>query len=200
MSQRKFLLLRRDHFELSRIEGASRSCNFTGKAPADCPAGAFSEEASRSCQSRWSPINGLPGGEHRIAHGVCPEFPVLLDLFRRLFHVPALLVACGCLYRSVLVPSSGKHMGSYHMPPCRNALIPFSILPAFFMSSPRPDTSCFFLPAAFRRVNGEAHRVGPVLLIGLHVPGFLFHGRVSFPKPHGLCSLSLSSIYSFFTF
>jgi hypothetical protein len=35
------------------------------------------------------------------------------------------------------------------------------------------------LPAALRRVNGKAHRVGPVLLVGLHILGFLFHGRIS---------------------
>ena len=40
--------------------------------------------------------------------------------------------------------------------------------------------SCVFsLPAALRRVNGEAHRVGPVLLVGLHVLGFLFHRHIS---------------------
>src|SRR5512134_1663983 len=70
-------------------------------------------------------------------------------------------------------------MGSYHMPPRRNALIPFSIL-SFFMSSPRLDISAVVsLPAALRGVDGEAHRVGPVLLVGLHVFGFLFHGPVS---------------------
>jgi hypothetical protein len=37
----------------------------------------------------------------------------------------------------------------------------------------------FFLPASLRCVNGEAHRVGPVLPVGLHVLGFLFHGRIS---------------------
>jgi hypothetical protein len=35
------------------------------------------------------------------------------------------------------------------------------------------------LPAALRGVHGEAHRVGPVLLVGLHVLGFLFHGHIS---------------------
>jgi len=70
-------------------------------------------------------------------------------------------------------------MGSYQMPPRLYALIPFSIL-SFFMSAPRLDISfCFSLPAALRGGNGEAHRVGPVLLVGLHVLGFLFHGPIS---------------------
>ena len=69
-------------------------------------------------------------------------------------------------------------MGSYQMPPRLSALIPFSIL-SFFMPAPRPDISCLLLPAVLRGVNGEAHRVGPVLLVGLHVLGFLFHGRIS---------------------
>ena len=48
------------------------------------------------------------------------------------------------------------------------------------MSAPRLDISfCFSLPAALRGGNGEAHRVGPVLLVGLHVLGFLFHRRIS---------------------
>ncbi len=37
----------------------------------------------------------------------------------------------------------------------------------------------FSLPAALRRVHGEAHRVGPVLLVGLRVLGFFFHRRIS---------------------
>jgi hypothetical protein len=55
------------------------------------------------------------------------------------------------LYRSVLIANSGKHMGSYQMPPRRNALIPFSILSVFFMSAPRLDISCY-LPTG--RVSG----------------------------------------------
>jgi hypothetical protein len=155
------------------------------------------------------------------------------------------LTARDVFYRSIFVSNSGKHMGSYQMPPRRNALIPFSIL-SFFMSAPRFNTRVFSLPAALRRVNGEAHRVGPVLPVGLHVSGFLFHRHISlsmfwtlgssvrlpgiqegvFPDPldsltqhvdpgvgvnpaafyslgldhHGLCSLSVTSIYTFFAF
>jgi hypothetical protein len=81
--------------------------------------------------------------EHGIAHGVRPVFLVLLDFFRRLFHVTASLIGCVSLYRSVLIPNSGKHMGSYQMPPRRNARIPFSVFSVFLMSAPRLDILCF---------------------------------------------------------
>ena len=51
----------------------------------------------------------------------------------------------------------------------------FSMISDFFASVPRFNTSYFSLPAAFRRGYGEAHRVGAVLLVGLHVPGFFLH-------------------------
>jgi hypothetical protein len=126
--------------------------------------------------------------KHRITHGVCPEFPVPFDFFRRLFHVTASLMAV-IVYRSVLFSNSGKHMGSYHMPPRLNALIPFSILSIFFIPAPRLDIRVISLPATLRRVNGEAHRVSPVLFVDLHVLGFLFHGHISL---HVLWSPGLS--------
>jgi len=106
-------------------------------------------------------------GEYWIAHGVRPELLVLLDLFQKIYVLLVLhlfchlvvvhdyllsqflaaglrcLDGCDCIDQSVFLPNSGKHMGSYQMPPRRKALIPFSILSVFFMSAPRLDTSCY---------------------------------------------------------
>jgi len=104
-------------------------------------------------------------GEYWIAHGVRPELLVLLDLFQKIYVLLVLHLFChlvvvhddllshflaaglrcldggDCMDQPVFLPNSGKHMGSYQMPPRLNVLIPFSIL-SFFMSAPRPDISC----------------------------------------------------------
>ena len=90
------------------------------------------------------------------------------------------LSACDCVYRSIFVSNTGKHMGSYQMPPRRNALIPLSILSIFFMSAPHIlDRSRFLSTGRASGCRREAHRVGPVLLVGLHVLCFLLHDHTS---------------------
>ena len=100
---------------------------------------------------------------HGIAHRVRPELfvlfhrlqeigvPLLLHLLGHVVVVhdtplssaPAVgphgLDGGGCGGQSAFLPNSGKHIGSYQMPPRLYALIPLSVFSVFFMSPPRLD-------------------------------------------------------------
>lgn len=72
--------------------------------------------------------------------GSAQNFLSFLIPFVAFFISLSSLLACFCIYGLIFVSHSGKHIGSYHMPPRLYALIPFPIL-SFFMSTPRLDIS-----------------------------------------------------------